>query len=175
MRTVPLQLISPFDNRELTITLVRRATGLGPTPAHNIVLTLDAVSAGVLRAAGITGHEGLPMLGALWRHPPRLAEPRRQIAVAPGEREQPFLTDLGQRVHVLRHVRRLTSTGVQNRTALPAAVLHVLQPGGPEQVLEPGRLRLSGATDESRAHAKVCRDRGSLYPDNCSTAVYYTR
>lgn len=31
------------------------------------------------------------------------------------------------------------------------------------------------ALQTNHAHAKVCRDRGSLYPDNCSTAVYYTR
>lgn len=27
------------------------------------------------------------------------------------------------------------------------------------------------ALQTDHAHAKVCRDRGSLYPDNCSTAV----
>jgi hypothetical protein len=133
MQTVPLDLLAPLPARELATSLVRAATGLPPAAAHSLVLTLDAVSAAVVRSAGMTAAEARPVLGALWQHPARYAELRPAQLLRPDGsargRESAYRRDLAQRIHVVRHARRLTPTGVRNRTGIEQYVLHDLESG----------------------------------------------
>ena len=130
MRTVPLTLLTPYSNRELTTSLVQSATGLPPAGAHSIVLTLDATATAVLQAAGITVEESRLILSALFRHPARLHErPIKPSATATGGQEQRFQHELGQRIHVIRHARRLTPAGIEHRTGIKPCVLRVVEDG----------------------------------------------
>ena len=113
MDTVPLHLTAPFENRRLAGSLVTRVTGLPVIAAHSLVLTTDAASTAVLRTAGIPTEDARPILAALWWHPTHPADqkpirPRSPNGDKAGERQ--FIRDLGQRIHVIRHARRLTRT-----------------------------------------------------------------
>ena len=112
MYTIPLHLTALAADRERALALVRSATGLPPLAAHSVVLTTDATATAVLRAAGIPPEDARPILATLWPLAPRPAEPRPGSRPPgqddAGRREQQFVRDLGQRIHVIRHARRLT-------------------------------------------------------------------
>lgn len=133
METVPLHLLAPLPARELATQLARAATGLPTSAAHSLVLTLDSVSTAVIQTAGVTVEDARPILAALWQHPPRYAEPRPSRP-ANGQqevrhRELFYRRDLGQRLHVVRHARRLTSAGVRNRTGIEPYQLRDMEAG----------------------------------------------
>jgi hypothetical protein len=115
--------------------LVRSATGLPPLAAHSVVLTTDATATAVLRAAGIPLEDARPILAGLWPLTPGRADPRpaRRPAVGvqddAGRREQHFVRDLGQRIHVVCHARRLTATGVRNCAGTAPYLLRDLEAG----------------------------------------------
>jgi hypothetical protein len=142
MYTVPLHLTAPFENRQLATSLVTRVTGLPLIAAHSLVLTTDAASTAVLRTAGIPTEDARPILAALWWHPTRPADPRpvRLLGLRPPEfdraREGQFVRDLGLRIHVIRHARRLTPDGI--RTSIPTYVLRDIEAGD----LPPSALQL---------------------------------
>jgi hypothetical protein len=73
MPDVPLFLLSPDGNRERATQLIRTATDLPLLPAYNLALTLDGVSAAILRTAGISTDDARAILAELW-HPRRLHE-----------------------------------------------------------------------------------------------------
>ena len=132
MDTVPLHLTAPFENRRLATSLVTRVTGLPLIAAHSLVLTTDAASTAVLRTAGIPTEDARPILAALWWHQTRPADPAPQVptrspAAEAGERQ--FARDLGQRLHVVRHARRLTPDGVRHRTGIPPYLLRDMEAG----------------------------------------------
>lgn len=127
MQTVPLDLMTPYGNREQATDLLRSATGLPLPTAHSLVLTLDAVSGGVLRAAGVPTYDALPILAALWRHPKRITDATQPRTAPIGGTE--YLRDLGERVHVIRRARRLTVTGVHRLTGVSPFVLRDLEAG----------------------------------------------
>ena len=131
MHTVPLDLLTPYGNRELATPLVQSATGQSPAAAHSIVLTLDATAKAVLQAAGVGAEESRRVLAALFHHPPRIQEPPALPSAVATSRQQElqFRRDLGQRIHVVRHARRLTPMGVQNRTAIKPYVLRDIENG----------------------------------------------
>jgi hypothetical protein len=133
MDTVPLYLMSPQGNRELAVDLTRRATGLPEVAAHSIVLTLDAVSAAVLRTPGVVLDEARAILAALWQQPERIASvvPPRLDPARPGSTGwgPDYLTGLGERIHVIRRARRLTITGLRHRIGLSVADLRDLEAG----------------------------------------------
>lgn len=128
METVPVDLMSPFGNRDQALDLTRTTTGLPLPAAHSLVLTLDAVSTAVLHAAGVPITDALPILGALWRMPERISD-------RPGHTRRPsvpaddYLRDLGERVHVVRRARRFTLTGVHRRTGISVPALRDLEAG----------------------------------------------
>ena len=128
MDTVPMDLLSPFGNREQALDLTITATGLPLPAAHSLVLTLDAVSTAVLRAAGVPAADAWPILAALWQVPERITDSpiyRRR----PTEPASDYLLGLGERVHVVRRARRLTLTGVHRRTEISVSVLRDLEAG----------------------------------------------
>jgi hypothetical protein len=133
MYTIPLHLTALQGDRDRALVLVRAATGLPPLAAHSVVLTTDATATAVLRAAGIPPEDARPILATLWPVAPRPGEPRLGRPPAfqddAGQREQQFVRDLGQRVHIVRHARRLTPTGVRNRTGIPPYLLRDLEAG----------------------------------------------
>ena len=135
MDTVPLHLTAPFENRRLATSLVARVTGLPLVAAHSLVLTTDAASTAVLRTAGIPTEDARPILSALWWHPTRPADPkpvRPVLARSPyasEQEERQFVRDLGQRIHVIRHARRLTPDGVRNRAGIPPYLLRDIEAG----------------------------------------------
>jgi hypothetical protein len=133
MYTIPLHLTALQDDRDRALALVRAATGLPPLAAHSVVLTTDATATAVLRAAGIPPEEARPILANLWplAHRPAEAGPvtRHSSQVDAGRGEQQFVRDLGQRIHVVRHARRLTPTGVRNRTGIPPYLLRDIEAG----------------------------------------------
>ena len=133
MYTIPLHLTALAADRERALALIRSATGLPPLAAHSVVLTTDATATAALRAAGITPEDARPILANLWPLAPRPAEPRPGSGPpgqdGTGQREQQFIRDLGQRIHVLRHARRLTPTGVRNRTGIPPYLLRDIEAG----------------------------------------------
>jgi hypothetical protein len=135
MHAVPLHLTALQGDRDRALALVRAATGLPPLAAHSIVLTTDATATAVLRAAGIPPEDARPILATLWPLAASPAQPRpaSRSAVSvhddAGRREQQFVRDLGQRIHVIRHARRLTPTGVRNRTGIPPYLLRDLEAG----------------------------------------------
>ena len=133
MYTIPLHLTALAADRDRALALVRAATGLPPLAAHSVVLTTDATATAVLRAAGISPEDARPILAALWPLAPCPGEPRPG-SWPPGQddtgrREQQFIRDLGQRIHIIRHARRLTPTGVRNRTGIPPYPLRDLEAG----------------------------------------------
>ena len=141
MDTVPLHLTAPFENRRLATSLVARVTGLPQIAAHSLVLTTDAAATAVLRTAGIPTEDARPILAALWWHPQRpvdlkLVRPRSLDAARPGERL--FVRELGQRIHVIRHARRLTPDGVRHRTGIAPYLLRDIEAGD----LPPSTLQL---------------------------------
>jgi len=131
MDTIPLHLTALAADRERALALVRSATGLPPLAAHSVVLTTDATATAVLRAAGIQPEDARPILATLWPVAPGPAEARPGSRPAvqddAGQREQQFVRDLGQRIHVIRHARRLTPTGVRNRTGIPPYLLRDIE------------------------------------------------
>jgi hypothetical protein len=133
MYTIPLHLTALADDRDRALALVRAATGLPPLAAHSVVLTTDATATAVMRAAGIPPEDARPILATLWPLAPRPAEPRPRSRPPgqddAGQREQQFIRDLGQRIHVVRHARRLTPTGVRNRTGIPPYLLRDIEAG----------------------------------------------
>lgn len=130
METVPPYLLSPYGNREHALDLTRTTTGLPLPAAHALVLTLDAVSAAVLRTATIPDTEAIPILAALWQQPERMADSpapvRREAATSP---RGAYLPGLGQRIHVVRRARRLTAAGVSRRAGIHVSVLRDLEAG----------------------------------------------
>ena len=132
MKTVPLDLLAPLPSRELATQLVSFATGLPSASAQSLVLTLDSVSTAVVRAADLEDQEARPILAALWQHPPRYAEPKPPVRSDGQEirsRELAYRRDLGQRLRVVRQARRLTPTGVENRTGIKPYVLRDIEAG----------------------------------------------
>lgn len=138
MENVPLDLLSPFGNREHATDLTRRATGLPAIAAHNLVLTVDASTTAVLRTAGLTIAEARPILAVLWQDPERISDtdpdrtatplhrPGRQLAPGGGDR---YLPDLGERLRVIREVRRLSRARVAGRAGLTVYGLDDLETG----------------------------------------------
>jgi ribosome-binding protein aMBF1 (putative translation factor) len=61
--------------------------------------------------------------------PRRANRPAVGVQDDAGRREQQFVRDLGQRIHVIRHARRLTPTGVRNRTGIPPYLLRDFEAG----------------------------------------------
>jgi hypothetical protein len=132
MDTVPLHLTAPLENRRLATSLVTRVTGLPLIAAHSLVLTTDAASTAVLRTAGIPTEDARPILAALWWHPTRPADPRPVRPRLPQTEQaldRQFLRDLSQRIHVIRHARRLTLDGVRHRTSIPPYLLGDIEAG----------------------------------------------
>jgi len=133
MYTIPLHLTALADDRDRALALVRSVTGLPPLAAHSVVLTTDATATAVLRAAGIPPEDARPILATLWPLALRPAEPRPGSRPpgqdATGQREQQFICDLGQRIHVIRHARRLTPTRMRTRTGIPPYLLRDLEAG----------------------------------------------
>jgi hypothetical protein len=130
MTNVPPLPLSPNEDRERAIATIRATTELPRSAACALALTLDAVSAAVLHAAGIADRDARAILAALWR-PERITDPTPTPRPRPtmAERDREFLRDLGQRIHVIRHARRLTPTGVQARTGIPAHLLRDIEAG----------------------------------------------
>ena len=144
METVLPYLLSPFGNREHALDLTRTATGLPLPAAHALVLTLDAVSAAVLRTAEVVDEEAFPILAALWQHPERITDrptPRRRRG--PASPREDYLPELGERIHVVRRARRLTASGVSRRAGIHVSVLRDLEAGVSWPTL-PLLLRLAG-------------------------------
>jgi transcriptional regulator with XRE-family HTH domain len=135
MYTIPLHLTALASDRDRALALVRAATGLPPLAAHSVVLTTDATATAVLRAAGIPPEDARPILATLWPQAPRPADPRppnRPVVGVQDEavrRELQFVRDLGERIHVIRHARRLTAAGVRNRTGIAPYLLRDLEAG----------------------------------------------
>jgi hypothetical protein len=135
--TVPLDLLSPYGNREQATGLTRTATGLPLIAAHNLVLTLDATSTAILRTAGLTVDEARPILAALWRDPGRITDTdparlpphrlrrRRPAPLATGS----YLPDLGERLRVIRKVRKLPVRWVADQVGLLPDGLRDLEAG----------------------------------------------
>lgn len=130
METVPLDILSPSGNREQALDLIRAATGLPLPAAHTLVVTLDAVSAAVLRTAGVAPADGVRVLSALWQDPERLTDTPAPRRVAPQRADAAaYLLGLGERVHVIRRARRLTANGVGRRAGIEVAMLRDLEAG----------------------------------------------
>ena len=147
MESVPLYLLSPYGNREHALDLIRTATGLPLPAAHSLVLTLDAVSAAVLRTAGISFVEAWEILSALWQQPERPADARPRPAPPPRGRED-YLPRLGERIHVIRHVRRLTAEDLARRLGVRAPLVRDMEAGTAWPTLRM-LLRLAEALDVS--------------------------
>lgn len=132
MSNVPLTLLSPPGNRDLAAVLLRRETGMAPPESRPLIETLDAVSATVLHAAGITDTLAVQILAALWQQPGRITDPEprpHRSRAAATDREEVFLRELGERVHVIRCARRLTPGGIYRRTGIPIPALQELEAG----------------------------------------------
>ena len=133
MQTVPLDLLSLLGNREQALELIRAATGLPMTAAHSLVLTLDAVSGSVLRAAGNPAAEARPVLAAMWQHPERITDTPGDRPVRPSaaslDAVSDYLIGLGERIHVIRRIRRLTTAGLARRAGIEEFKIRDLEAG----------------------------------------------
>ena len=133
MDTIPLDIMSPFGNREHAIDLIRTATGLPEIAANSLVLTLDATSAAVLRTAGITIADARPILSALWQQPARITDMAPLLRPAPilgsADRDREFLHGLGERIHVTRRARRLSVPTVEAHTRINAGLIRDVEAG----------------------------------------------
>lgn len=147
MESVPLYLLSPYGNREHALDLIRTATGLPLPAAHSLVLTLDAVSAAVLRTAGIPFVEAWEILSALWQQPERPADPRPQPAPPPRGAED-YLYRLGERIHIIRRIRRLTTEELGRRVGVRPPLVRDMEAGAAWPTLRM-LLRLAEALDVS--------------------------
>jgi hypothetical protein len=132
MPDVPLFLLSPEGNRDRATRLIRTATDLPELPASTLALTLDGVSAAVLRTAGVGNDDARAVLAELWhprrlheRPPPRLPDPRSATAA----RDREFLRRLGERVRMVRCARGLSLTEVWGRTGLEIHLLRDVEAG----------------------------------------------
>ena len=88
--------------------------------AFAVLETVDALSAAVLRIAGLDDTTIRAVLAALWIHPVQsapAAEPIRRLRLSDRERE--FLRDLGDRIQLLRRARRLDTAGIRRSTGIP--------------------------------------------------------
>jgi hypothetical protein len=88
--------------------------------AFAVLETVDALSAAVLRIAGLNDTTIRAVLAALWTHPVQsgpAAEPARRLSLTDRERE--FLRDLGERIHLLRRARRLDTAWIRRSTGIP--------------------------------------------------------
>jgi DNA-binding XRE family transcriptional regulator len=117
--------------RARAAALIGAALETTPVAAFAVADTLDAVSAAVLRTTGLDDDETIRLvLATLWERPiPHGGTPPSPPALRRSDREWRFLRDLGQRIHVLRRARRLTRTGVRNRTGIGNAVLIDIEQG----------------------------------------------
>jgi DNA-binding XRE family transcriptional regulator len=100
------------------------------TDASTLVHSLEAVSAGLLRGAGIGDDAARAILGTLWDAPVETSTaavpPRTPRRV---EQERLFLRDLGERVKVIRRARHRSGDDLCRTLDLPRADLHDLESG----------------------------------------------
>ena len=151
-RTDPL-LLSAAGNRNLATDLVRNATEMPEPAAHALILTVDAISGAALRAAAIGDDDAREILAALWTHrrltdaaAARAPEPR----VGTAEADRAFLLDVGQRIHVLRRVRRVSAEDIYRTTGIPPTHLRNIERGQTTATTVTLR-RLAGALQVSPA------------------------
>jgi hypothetical protein len=98
--------------------------------ATTLLNTVDALTAAVLRIAGLDEASIRAAMAALWEHPVRSAPagtPVTRLRITDRERE--FLRDLGGRIHVVRRARRIETPAVRRLTSIPGEQLADLERG----------------------------------------------
>lgn len=98
--------------------------------AFTVVSALESVSAALLRSAGVDDATAREVLSVLWNQPPGIAggfiPPRTPRRVEFGRE---YIRDLGQRLHVIRRVRRRSSSDIARELDLRTVELHDLEQG----------------------------------------------
>ena len=133
--TPPLSLVK---DRERAAEIVEAAPHFPAVDAITLIDALDAVCAALLRSAGLADTAARAVLAALWDEPvPSAALDVPQRTPWRTEVESAFLSDLGQRIHIVRRVRHRSSADVcrviglrppdlldlEQGTAMPSALL----------------------------------------------------
>jgi hypothetical protein len=122
--------LTRVSDRERAATIVETAPHFPRVDANTLVDALDAVSAALLRSAGLSDTAARAVLAALWDQP----VPSAALDVPPRtprrtDREREYLRDLGQRIHVIRRARRRSSADICRTLDLHPEVLRDLEQG----------------------------------------------
>lgn len=130
MTNVPSVPLTRTADRARAAAIVAGALHVTPIRSFTLVETVDAVSAAVLRTAGLDDTTIRAVLAALWEHPLPAApagQPTRGLQLTDRERE--FLRDLGQRLRTVRAARRLAPPVIRRMTGIAGDQLGDIERG----------------------------------------------
>jgi DNA-binding XRE family transcriptional regulator len=127
---IPPIPLSRAEHRARATALVETARPDMPTDASTLVHSLEAVSAALLRGAGVGDDAARTILGTLWDAPVHTSTatvpPRTPRRV---EHERVFLRQLGERVKVIRRARHRSSDDLARILDLAPLDLRNLEAG----------------------------------------------
>jgi voltage-gated potassium channel Kch len=135
MSTVPTFQLCLKDHAADAVQTLRKVTGLSTDSARVLVHAIDNVTAVVFTTIGIDAADARAVLATLWQHQPTAAGQAkappapRPIGRTRIERDRQFLRSLGQRIHVIRRVRKLTLADASRGTGIPAEMLRTVEAG----------------------------------------------
>lgn len=116
----PLSPLTQLADRGRAEAIVAGALRCTPVQATILLNTVDALSASVLRIAGLDDASIRAAMAALWEHPVRSAPAGESIGrLRITDREREFVRDLGSRIHVVRRARRLETAAIRRLTSIP--------------------------------------------------------
>lgn len=130
MTNVPPVPLTRTADRARAAAIIAGVLHCTPIRSFTLVETVDAVSAAVLRTAGLDDTTIRAVLAALWEHPLPAApagEPVRGLRLTDRERE--FLRDLGQRLRIVRSARRVTPPVIRRMTGIAGDQLADIERG----------------------------------------------
>ena len=126
----PLTPLTQPSERGRANVIIAGALRCTIVEAATLLTTVDALTAAVLRIAGLDEASIRASMSALWEHPIRSAPAGEQVTrLRLTDREREFLRDLGGRIHVVRRARRIEPPAVRRLTNIPGEQLVDLERG----------------------------------------------